>query len=170
MQITGTHIAYYFVCHRKLWLFTNGIQMEHVSEKVDEGRLVHETSYSNRSDFYSEIEIDGVKIDFYDPKTNTIHETKLSPRLEISHVWQLRYYLFKLKEHGIKAAKGILEYPKLREIKTVFLSREDEEKLKAVIEEIPVITSSDKCPSKLKISFCKNCSYFDFCWSDENID
>ncbi|MDZ4711764.1 MAG: Dna2/Cas4 domain-containing protein, partial [bacterium] len=27
MQITGTHIAYLHICHRKLWLFANGISM-----------------------------------------------------------------------------------------------------------------------------------------------
>ena len=45
MIITGLHIQYYFVCHRKLWLFANGIQMEHTSDLVYEGKLIHETTY-----------------------------------------------------------------------------------------------------------------------------
>ena len=28
MRITGTHINYYFICKRKLWLYSNGIQLE----------------------------------------------------------------------------------------------------------------------------------------------
>jgi CRISPR-associated exonuclease Cas4 len=44
MIITPTHINYYHVCHRKLWLFSHGKQMEHTSELVAEGKLIHETS------------------------------------------------------------------------------------------------------------------------------
>jgi CRISPR/Cas system-associated exonuclease Cas4 (RecB family) len=50
MQITGTHFNYHQICHRKLWLFANGIQMEHTSEAVSQGKLIHETSYRQRSD------------------------------------------------------------------------------------------------------------------------
>lgn len=45
MQITGTHFNYYQICHRKLWLFANGINMEHNSHLVYEGKLIHEESY-----------------------------------------------------------------------------------------------------------------------------
>jgi CRISPR/Cas system-associated exonuclease Cas4 (RecB family) len=38
MHTTGTHIAYLHLCHRKRWLFANGMQMEHRSELVAEGR------------------------------------------------------------------------------------------------------------------------------------
>lgn len=34
MHLTATHINYYHICHRKLWLFVNGINMEHNSETV----------------------------------------------------------------------------------------------------------------------------------------
>jgi len=47
-MITGTHISYYLVCHRKLWLFSHEIRMEHTSDLVSEGRLIHETSYPQR--------------------------------------------------------------------------------------------------------------------------
>ena len=30
------------VCHRKLWLFANGMQKEHTSELVEMGKLNHE--------------------------------------------------------------------------------------------------------------------------------
>lgn len=44
MTITGTHFNYYQLCHRKLWLFANGINMEQESDLVYEGKLVHESS------------------------------------------------------------------------------------------------------------------------------
>ncbi|MDY0161437.1 MAG: Dna2/Cas4 domain-containing protein [Bacteroidales bacterium] len=62
MQITGTHIHYYMLCHRKLWLFANNIQMEHTSDIVAEGKFIHETTYKNRSLKFSEIEIYGINI------------------------------------------------------------------------------------------------------------
>jgi CRISPR-associated exonuclease Cas4 len=45
MPLTPNHINYYHVCHRKLWLFHHGIRMEYSSDRVTEGRLIHETSY-----------------------------------------------------------------------------------------------------------------------------
>lgn len=167
MQITGTHIAYYFVCHRKLWLFANGIQMEHTSDKVLEGKLVHESSYASRSEQYSEIEMEGIKIDFYDARTKTIHETKLSSSLEQTHAWQLKYYIWVLKKNGIEGVKGLLEYPKLRETKAVYLSEEDEEVLEDAMNDIALICAKDVCPQRLKLNICKKCSYYDFCWSGE---
>lgn len=68
MTITGTHFNYYQLCHRKLWLFANGINMEQESDLVYEGKLVHESSYPQRTSKYEEVEIDGIKVDYYDAK------------------------------------------------------------------------------------------------------
>ncbi|MFR5684246.1 MAG: Dna2/Cas4 domain-containing protein, partial [Clostridia bacterium] len=59
MNIIATHINYYHVCKRKLWLLGNGIGMEYTSDLVTEGRLVHETSYPNRAARYEEVSIGG---------------------------------------------------------------------------------------------------------------
>ena len=90
MNITGTHINYYFLCRCKLWLFANGINMEHESELVYEGRLIHETSYPQRSEKYEEISIGGIRIDYYDPRRKVIHEVKKSDKMEPAHEWQLK--------------------------------------------------------------------------------
>ena len=74
MQLTATLINYYHICHRKLWLFANGINMEHNSTVVADGKLLHETSYPQRAEKYSEIEIGGSKIDFCDAKNKVINE------------------------------------------------------------------------------------------------
>ena len=121
MLITGTHINYYFLCHRKLWLFANGINMEHTSDLVYEGKLIHETSYPQRSEKYTEIEIDGIKIDYYDAKNKIIHEVKKSDKKELSHEWQLKYYIYILLQNGIEGVTGILEYPKLRQTNEILL-------------------------------------------------
>ena len=80
MQITGTHFNYYQICHRKLWLFANGINMESTSDAVYEGKLIHESSYPQRSEKYEEVEIDGVKVDYFDAKHRVIHEIKKSDK------------------------------------------------------------------------------------------
>ena len=64
MTITGTHFNYYQLCHRKLWPFAYGINMEQESDLVYEGKLVHESSYPQRSSRYEEVEIDGIKVDY----------------------------------------------------------------------------------------------------------
>ena len=78
MTITGTHFNYYQLCHRKLWLFANGINMEQESDLVYEGKLVHESSYPQRTARYEEVEIDGIKVDYYDAKNKVVHEIKKS--------------------------------------------------------------------------------------------
>nr|WP_320120637.1 CRISPR-associated protein Cas4 [uncultured Marinifilum sp.] len=167
MQVTGTHIHYYFNCHRQLWLFANSIQMEHSSDLVFEGKMIHENSYKQRSSKYEEIAIDGIKIDYYDTKNKVIHETKKSSKLMESHAWQVKYYIYVLELNGINGATGILEYPKERKTEEVFLSTPDRERIKELLVEIDAIIHSDKCPPTLKEAKCKKCSYFDFCYTGE---
>lgn len=167
MQITGTHFNYFFTCKRELWLFANGINMEHTSDLVYEGRLIHETSYPQRSEKFSEIELEGIKIDYYDARNKIVHEIKKSDSHEEAHGWQVKYYLFVLERNGIYGAKGILEYPKMRETNEVILSDSDQEAIRRIENEIQNIITSDTCPDRKEQKYCKNCSYFDFCWSGE---
>ncbi len=168
MHITGTHINYYFICHRKLWLFANSIQMEHTSDKVYEGKLIHETTYPQRSSKYEEIQIGGIKIDFYDPKNKIIHEIKKSQKLKEAHVWQLKYYIYTLEKAGVKGVSGILEYPKERKTEEIYLSTIDIEEIKEIEIKIEKITSSEKAPKIIKMARCKSCSYYDFCFANED--
>lgn len=45
MKITGVMFYYYFVCHRKLWLFSKDITFEKDNENVMLGKLLDENSY-----------------------------------------------------------------------------------------------------------------------------
>ncbi len=167
MYITGTHINYYFVCHRKLWLFANSIQMEHTSDTVYEGKLIHEITYPQRSAKYEEIAIEGIKIDFYDAKNKVIHEIKKSSKLHHAHIWQLKYYIYVLEQTGIEGVTGILEYPKERKTEEVYLSQTDREKIIDIKDEISLLINSENCPSAINSARCKKCSYFDFCYVSE---
>ena len=167
MQITGTHFNYFQVCQRKLWLFANGINMEQNSDLVYAGKLIQEESYPQRLERYEEIEIDGVKVDFYDAKRKVIHEIKKSDKVEQAHEWQLKYYLYVFERNGIEGVSGILEYPKLRKTTEVFLSDVDWETIRDIELKILEIISDDTCPPLEKKGICRNCSYFDFCYAGE---
>jgi len=166
MNITGTHFNYYQICRRKLWLFANGIGMEHTSDLVYAGKLIHEESYPQRSEKYEEIEMDGIKVDYYDAKNKVIHEIKKSDKVEKAHEWQLKYYIYVFEHNGIEGVKGILEYPVLRKKDEIVLSEVDRDKLKEMEKEITNIIENETCPPLEKKKLCKNCSYFDFCYSE----
>lgn len=167
MTLTGTHFNYFQVCKRKLWLFANGITMEHTSDLVYEGKLVHEESYPQRSSKYEEIEMDGIKVDYYDAGNKVIHEIKKSDKIERAHEWQLKYYIYVFERNGIEGVTGVLEYPMLRKKEQVILSEVDREMISEIEYDISQIIESDVCPPMEKKRVCKNCSYMDFCYSGE---
>ncbi len=167
MQLTATHINYYHVCKRKLWLFANGVNMEHTSDTVAEGKFIHETSYLQRAEKYTEIEIGGSKIDFFDPKNKVIHEVKKSGSVEAAHEWQVKYYIWLLRQNGIDGVTGTLEYPKLRETKQVHLTEDDKTYLQQVTEDIGQLVTAEVCPPRINSKICKQCSYYDFCYVEE---
>lgn len=164
MPIIATHINYYHICHRKLWLFSNGIQMEHTSEVVDEANLIHETSYPQRSTKFTELDLGVAKIDFYDEKNRVVHEIKKSNKVEEAHEWQVKYYLLLLLRAGVQGATGILEYPKLKKITPVELNDQDIEQLEQDEKAIERIIGMQDVPERINKSFCRKCSYFDLCW------
>ncbi|MDL2277923.1 CRISPR-associated protein Cas4 [Parabacteroides sp. OttesenSCG-928-G07] len=167
MRVTGTHFNYYQVCKRKLWLFANGINMEHTSDLVYEGKLIHEISYPQRPEKYEELEIDGVKIDFYDAKNKVIHEIKKSDKVEEAHEWQLKYYIYVLERNGVKGVTGILEYPTMRKTTRIYLSDIDREYIVELLEKIRIVIESEQCPVIEKQNRCRSCSYYDFCYINE---
>ncbi|HEX7016747.1 MAG TPA: CRISPR-associated protein Cas4 [Cyclobacteriaceae bacterium] len=170
MTITATHIAYLHVCHRKLWLFSNGINMESTSDLVSEGKLIGETTYTDRSRKFTQVELDGIKIDFYDARNKVVHEVKKSSSIERAHIAQVQYYLYKLQQRGIDNATGIIEYPRLKQREPVAaLSLSDAEAISQWEEEAKAIASFPKCPPVIRAKICKTCSYHDFCYATESL-
>ena len=166
-KITGTQVSYFLICHRKLWLFGNGICFEDLSDLVYDGRLVHENSYPERSESYEEVAIDGIKVDYYDAKTKVIHEIKRSNKIDKAHIWQLKYYIYVFQQNGILGCSGILEYPLLRRTEEVKLEGKDNISIAKMESEIHNILDSEVCPAKIDKGVCRNCSYYDFCYSQE---
>lgn len=142
--------------------------MEHTSDLVYEGKMTHKNSYPQRSYKYEEIELDGIKVDFYDPKNKVIHEIKKSNKVEQAHEWQLKFYIYVFEQNGITAVTGVLEYPLLRKKEIVLLSDIDRVIIEDMKIEITKISESDSCPPIEKKPICKQCSYFEFCYINED--
>ncbi len=161
-NITGIMIYYYFVCKRKLWLFSNEITMEHESDNVMLGKLLDENSYNKEK---KHIMIDNtINIDFI-KKWEVLHEIKKSQSMEEASVWQIKYYLYFLKKRDIKVEKGILDYPKLKIRKEIILEKEDIKYIEEILKHINDIINTEKVPEFNILKICKNCSYYDYCLS-----
>ena len=163
VNITGLHINYYFICKTKLWLFSHKISLELESEDVKLGLLIHENSFSRNKSYLIDniINIDFIKI----TDCVEIHEVKKTQKMEKSHEYQLLYYMYYLKnEKDIDNIKGFLDYPKNRKKKEIYLTKEKEEELIKIIEDINNIISNEM-PKPQKSKICRKCAYFEFCFS-----
>lgn len=161
MQITGTMIYYYFICHRKLWYFVNEITMEQNSELVSIGKVLDETSYQREK---KSILIDNqINIDFIQNGA-VLHEVKKTKSIEEAGEWQIKYYMYYLEERGVKEIEAKVDYPLLKQTKEVFLTQEDREVLKKAIQDIEKVLESEKIPKKLNEKICKKCAYYDLCY------
>lgn len=160
-NISGTMFYYYFVCKRKLWLFSNGIQLESENEDVKIGKLIDENSYSRE---LKHVLIDEtVNIDFI-KEWKILHEVKKQKSVEEAGIWQLKYYIYFLRKRGINIESGILDYPKLKKREIVNLSKDDEKKIEKILKEIDEILKLKEPPKVEKIKLCKKCAYYEYCY------
>ncbi|MDA3918422.1 MAG: CRISPR-associated protein Cas4 [Deltaproteobacteria bacterium] len=160
LQYTGTQINYYFVCKRKLWLFTKDIRFENENEYVQLGRLIDENSYKRNK---KQIEIGKIKIDFIDNK-GVIHEVKKSNKIEKAHIYQVKYYILTLKKMGVENVTGEIDYPKLKKRKTIVWDSDDEKEFESIFSGIKEILSQSGPPAVVKKNICSKCAYYEFCF------
>ena len=164
MNITGIMVYYYFICERRLWYFAKHINMEQNCELVLIGKIIDETTYSREK---KGILIDNtINIDFINNGA-VLHEVKKTKSIEVAGIWQLKYYMYVFEQNGIEGISGILEYPVLRKRDTVLLSDIDRETIVEMINEKKQVIESDFCPPLERKRICRNCSYWDFCYSGE---
>lgn len=162
-KINGAQINYYFICKTKLWLFSHKIQLEHESENVKLGKILHEDSFKREKDYLIDnlINVDFIK--FTD--SVEVHEVKKTQKMEKSHEFQLLYYMYYLKnEKDIENIKGFLDYPKSRKKQEIVLTKEKEEDLIKIIQDINLINDGEM-PKPKKSRICNKCAYFEFCFS-----
>ncbi|AZU52355.1 CRISPR-associated RecB family exonuclease Cas4a [Listeria monocytogenes] len=135
--------------------------MEHLDENVQLGKLLDESSYNREK---GQVMIDEtVNIDFI-KDWKVLHEVKKSKAIEEAGIWQLKYYMYFLKQKGIIIEKGVVDYPKLRQRETIFLTTEDERKIEKILVDIEITTSSLKPPTIIDKPLCKKCAYYEYCY------
>ena len=162
-RITGVKVNYFFVCKRKLWLFDHFVEMEHTSDYVELGQLLHQESFPREKK--REILIDElIRIDFID-KDGVLHDVKSSKTMEDAHTHQLLYYLYYLKQKGVDGLTGQLNYPKAKRKVTVELTPEREQEIESVIKGIQEIVLQQRPPEAEQTKLCAKCSYAELCWS-----
>lgn len=163
LKVTGMEINYYYICKRKLWLFSKGITMEENSERVISGQILHENSFNNEKS--KEVLIDNlIKIDVIDKKT--IKEIKSSSKMKLSDSMQVYYYLWYLEQIGIHKT-GEINY--IKEKKKVRLELNDNIRNEIVdtMKDINKIKSLEKSPSIVKNRICTKCAYHNLCFIGE---
>jgi CRISPR-associated exonuclease Cas4 len=163
LNYSGTQVNYYFICKRKLWFFSHGLEMEETSDLVLLGKLLHEQGYARRR---KEVQVGRIKIDFVGPGCE-IHEVKRSRKAEDAHLYQLLYYLYYLKRHAGVEGRGVLHYPLLRRTVDVELTDERAGRIECVLEEIGRILCMPNPPNPVRIGYCRRCSYNELCWVGE---
>ncbi len=154
-------VYYYFVCERKLWYFLNQIGMEQNSELVSIGKILDDTAY-DREDKGILID-DTINVDFIGNKA-VLHEIKKTKAIEEAGIWQLKYYMYYLEQKGVKDISAEIDFPLLRETKSVVLEDGDRDVLENVIKNIEEIAEMDKPIEPKNSKICKKCAYFDLCY------
>lgn len=165
MEVNGTHIWYYFICKREVWLMVHQIAPDQEDENIEIGRFLSEISYQRHK---KEIQIGNLKIDRLRQKGNEliIGEVKKSSRYEKSAYYQLFFYIDTLKKMGIEA-RGELLFPKEKKKKEVIWNEEDSKILEKAIEEIREIARLPWPPPPKKIHFCRQCGYREYCFAED---
>lgn len=159
-SVTGVQVNYYFICKTKLWFFSHYTTMEHTSDTVYLGKLLHESTYKDTEG----LTIDRIAIDFIEQGDGLLlHEVKKSKKMESAHIYQLLYYIYDLNKKGIKA-RGIINYPKLRKKFPVELTPETQAEIENILKNIEDIIRLPQPPHPEKKPYCRTCSYYELCW------
>jgi len=154
-------VQYYFTCKRELWFFSRGLNFDFENEDMLIGRLIHGESYERD---WKEVLLGGARLDVVKRRGKlTVIEVKKSSRLEEPARWQLKYYLYLLREAGVEA-EGLISYPREGRRERVVLTGDDVKTLEEALEGIERVISLEFPPPAERKPYCRRCAYRDFCW------
>lgn len=162
-RITGVMVQYYTSCKTELWFFANNISYNEEDDNIRIGRLLHKNSFEREK---KEVQIDNcISIDYVKNGKNeiVIHEIKKSSKLLNPVRDQVLYYIWYLKRKGINSS-AVITYPKERKTQKIVLTKEEENRIEQIINDIGHIIKLSSPPTPVKKTYCKNCSYFTLCW------
>jgi CRISPR-associated exonuclease Cas4 len=134
--------------------------MERGNENVEIGKLLDENSYMREE---KHINIGNViNIDFLRSR-GILHEVKKSNNIEEASVWQVKYYLYYLKNHGVEM-KAKIDYPLLKQTLEVELEPGDVSVIENDLGNIMEIVKNPIPPILKQSRICKKCAYYDLCF------
>jgi CRISPR-associated exonuclease Cas4 len=160
-DVGGVHIKYLHHCPRQLWLYARGIRPEHLSERVQLGEAVHETSYERSN----QVDLGATRLDYFDGAA-WVHEIKSSSAVTAADKAQAVHYCLRLREVGVEAQGAILHYPKTRRTVRIPYTPERAAEARADVRAAIVTVSEPESPPRLPRSGCRGCGYSDYCWAD----
>lgn len=135
--------------------------MEQNSELVEIGKIVDEQTYQREE---KGILIDNtINIDHIEEGT-ILHEVKKTKAIEEAGIWQTKYYLYYLEKRGVKGLHAIIDYPLLRETKSIELEQQDRLILDNIEKNIEEIVKLNRPPQIVSSKVCKKCAYYDLCY------
>ena len=163
INVTGTLMWYYNICHREVWLMSHQVVANQDDSSLDYGRFLQEKAYPRDK---KEITVGHLKFDLLRRKGDQviIGEVKKTSKYEKSAIMQLGLYLYELKELGVDA-RGELLFPEEKKRVEVELTPDLEKAIEVAKEEILKIICLEKPPKAEKGRFCKKCAYQDLCWA-----
>lgn len=166
LKVQGVKINYYYICKRKLWLFSKGITMEQNNARVQSGKIIHENSYKRMKS--KELLIDDIlKLDII--KGDYVREVKISSKMQEADEMQLYYYLYYLKKVLGIEKKGLVNYVKEKKQDELILTNEIEIKIENALIDINKLCKNVYPPKLEKLSYCTKCAYYEFCFAKEDI-
>ena len=99
-RFTGSQINYYFICKRKLWLFSHNIELEPESDLVKLGKLLHENKYQKKM---KEVQVDRIKVDFLETKKVSTNQTAPQHALQTDRSYSVSVAEMKEPTHEIES-------------------------------------------------------------------
>lgn len=159
-KVTGVMIQYYYVSKKELWYFANNVNMNYDDSNIDIGNQIQDSSFSSENT--RNVLIDGtIAVDIIEGR-DRIYEVKKSSTLRKPAVMQLKYYLWYLRKNKDVEMIGELKIPEEKKTEIIELTKDDEEEIKEVVEEIRDIITSDEPPEADLEKLPENATYSDF--------
>jgi CRISPR-associated exonuclease Cas4 len=159
-DVGGVHVKYLHHCRRQLWLYARGVRPERLSERVQLGEAVHETSYARSSP----VDLGAARLDHLDGSA-WVHEIKSSAVATAADEAQAVHYCYRLREAGVEAQGAVLHYPAIRRTRRLPYTPEREAQAVADIGAVLDAVSGPQSPPRLPRPRCAGCSYLDYCWT-----
>ena len=163
--ITGTEMAYLYICPRKLWLFHHGIRPENEHVNVQIGRHIQETSFA-RQEEKKELALGNIGVvDWAELEKRVIHEVKKSKCPRKAEVAQTRYYMWWMRCHGMLTERCVIHYPKQKRTWNLDWDEEMIAQVETDLQRAREIVAQTTPPPFKPMNICKKCAYEEYCLS-----